>query len=292
MSDEARITFLFAAWRRFVGLVRLEQTVFALPFAWIGMLLAEGALPDWRVAFWVTMAMVGARTAGMALNRLIDREIDARNPRTCQRDLPAGRVSVRGVRLLAAFSLGLLVLSAGFLNPLCLALSPVAVGLLLLYSYLKRLTWACHVGLGLVQACAPIGGWLAVSGRFELPALLLGLGILLWVGGFDILYACQDLEHDRAVGLHSLPARLGARRAFTVARGFHAGSLGTLAMAGSLLGLGWPWALSLGMVGVLLVWEHSLLSPEDLSRMQQAFFTCNAGISLTLLAGALLEVCC
>ncbi len=290
MNDDGRVTGLLGPWRRFVSLVRLEQTVFALPFAWVGMLLAGGSLPEGRVVFWVTVAMVGARTAGMALNRLIDREIDARNPRTRQRDLPAGRVSVRSVQALAFLSLGLLVLSAGFLNPLCLALSPLAVLLLLAYSYLKRLTWACHLGLGLVQACAPIGGWLAVSGRFEMPAWLLGGAILLWVGGFDILYACQDLQHDRAVGLHSLPVRLGARGAFWVARGCHVLAVILLALVGAHLGLGGAWSLGLGIVGALLVWEHSLLSPEDLSRMQHAFFTCNAAISLSLLVACLLEI--
>lgn len=290
VNNEGRFTCLLRPWRRFVSLVRLEQTVFALPFAWVGMLLAGGSLPEGRVAFWVTVAMVGARTAGMALNRLIDREIDARNPRTCQRDLPTGRVSVQAVRLLAWLSLGTLVLAAGLLNPLCLALSPLAVLLLLVYSYLKRLTWACHLGLGLVQACAPLGGWLAVTGRFELPAWLLGGAIMLWVGGFDILYACQDLQHDRAVGLHSLPVRLGARGAFRVARLCHVLALVLLALVGTLLGLGGPWSLGLGTVGALLVWEHSLLSPDDLSRMQQAFFTCNAAISLSLLAACLLEI--
>lgn len=277
------------AWRRFVVLVRFEQTVFALPFAWVGVLLAAGGLPEVAIAFWVTVAMVGARTAGMALNRLIDREIDARNPRTRDRDLPAGRVSARAVRALAVGSLGLLVLAAARLNPLCLALSPVAVALLVGYSYLKRSTWACHLGLGLVQACAPIGGWLAVSGRFETAPLLLGLAILLWVGGFDILYACQDLDHDRAVGLHSLPARLGASRAFLVARLAHGAAVASLVLAGSVLGLGMAWQAGVGAVGAILVWEHSLLKPEDLTRMQQAFFLCNALVSLTLLLAALAE---
>lgn len=279
-----------AAWERFVDLVRFEQTVFALPFAWVGVLLAGRGLPDLGTFVWVSLAMVGARTAGMALNRLIDREIDARNPRTRDRALPAGRVSVRSVQLLAAGSLVLLVLSAARLNPLCLALSPVAVALLVGYSYLKRLTWACHLGLGLVQACAPIGGWLAVSGRFEAAPLLLGLAIFLWVGGFDVLYACQDLEHDRAVGLYSLPARLGADGAFLVARAFHVMALGSLAFAGSLLGLGLPYFAGLGAIGAILVWEHSLLAPDDLSKMQQAFFVCNAMVSLVLLASVLVEV--
>lgn len=281
---------LVETWGRFVELVRLEQTAFALPFAWVGMLLAGDGVPPLRVVFWVTVAMVGARTAGMALNRLIDRDIDACNPRTSQRALPAGRVSVRAVRVLALVSLGVLVLAAWSLNPVCLALSPVAVALLVVYSYLKRFSWGCHLGLGLVQACAPIGGWLAVCGRFEAAPLWLGLAILLWVGGFDILYACQDLEHDRAVGLHSLPARLGPQRAFQVARTCHALALLCLVVAGAVLDLGAAWSIGLGAVATLLVWEHSLLSPQDLSRMQQAFFTCNAMISLTLLLATLVEV--
>ncbi len=281
---------LTETWSRFVELVRLEQTAFALPFAWVGMLLASDGVPHLRVVFWVTVAMVGARTAGMALNRLIDRDIDARNPRTSQRALPAGRVPVRAVRVLALVSLGVLVLAAWRLNPVCLALSPVAVALLVVYSYLKRFSWGCHLGLGLVQACAPIGGWLAVCGRFEAAPLWLGLAILLWVGGFDVLYACQDLEHDRAVGLHSLPARLGAQRAFQVARACHALALISLVVAGAVLDLGPAWSIGLGAVATLLVWEHSLLSPQDLSRMQQAFFTCNAMISLTLLLATLVEV--
>ncbi len=281
---------LVSVWHRFVDLIRFEQTIFALPFAWVGMLLAGGGLPPPRVFFWVTVAMVGARTAGMALNRLIDRELDARNPRTSQRALPAGRVSVGSVRVLALVCLALLVLASWQLNPLCLALSPLAIALLVVYSYLKRLTWGCHLGLGLVQACAPIGGWLAVSGRLEVAPLWLGLAILLWVGGFDVLYACQDLEHDRAAGLHSLPARLGARQAFRVARASHVLALLSLVVAGALLDLGLAWSVGLGAVAALLVWEHALLSPQDLSRMQQAFFTCNAMISSVLLLTALVEV--
>lgn len=277
-------------WARFVDLVRLEQTVFALPFAWSGMILAGGGWPDPRVWLAVTAAMVGARTAGMALNRLIDRDIDRDNPRTADRPVPAGRVSVAAVRGLALGSLALLVASAAALNPLCLALSPVAVGLLVAYSYLKRITWACHLGLGLVQACAPIGGWLAVSGRFEAAPLMLGGAILLWVAGFDILYACQDLDHDRRVGLHSIPARLGAARAFLVARGLHLGAVALLGQVGALLGLAWPYPLGVALVAVVLVWEHSLLAPDDLSKMQQAFFVCNALVSVILLASVLLAV--
>lgn len=277
-------------WKRFVELVRFEQTLFALPFAYAGMLLAGHSWPSARVILWVTLAMVGARTAGMCANRLIDVEIDARNPRTWDRALPAGKMAAATVFRLLLLSLALLALSAAQLNPLCMRLCPLAVALLLAYSYLKRVTWACHLGLGLVQACAPIGGWLAVSGRFAAPPLWLGAAIFLWVAGFDILYACQDIEVDRQQGLHSLPALVGAERAFWVSRLFHAGTVLAMAMVGATLGLGVGYFAGLGLIGALLVYEHSLLHPRDLTNMQKAFFQMNALVSMTFLASVLWEV--
>lgn len=279
-----------SAWGRFVDLVRFEQTVFALPFAYSGVVLAAHGLPSFKTFFWITLAMVGARTAGMGANRLIDRHLDARNPRTADRALPAGRISVSSVVALTATSLALLVLSAAMLNPLCLALSPLAVALLVGYSYLKRFTWACHLGLGAVQACAPLGGWLGVTGEFAPAPLALGAAIFFWVAGFDVLYACQDLDVDRRDRLFSIPARLGARRAFLVARAFHGVALAALTAAGLLLGLGTVYYAGVGLVGAVLVWEHSILAPDDLSRMQQAFFVANAVVSVTLLVAVLLEV--
>lgn len=279
-----------SAWSRFVELVRLEQTVFALPFAYIGMFLAANGWPGFKTFAWVSLAMVGARTAGMTANRIIDMEIDGANPRTSDRALPAGRMAPRTAGVLMVASFCLLGLSAQQLNPLCLKLAPLAVVLLLGYSYLKRLTWACHLGLGLVQACAPLGGWLAVSGRFEAAPVFLAVAIFLWVGGFDILYACQDIDHDRAHGLHSIPARLGIRKAFQVSRMFHFTAVAALAMAGWVLGLSGIYYTGVGLVGAILVWEQNILTPEDLSRMQQAFFVANAAVSLTLLVAVLLEV--
>lgn len=276
--------------RQFVELVRLEQTLFALPFAYTGMLLAGPGLPSWSQLGWVSCAMFGARTAGMGANRLIDMHIDAANPRTRDRALPAGRMSPHVVAVLTLLSLGLLVLAAWRLNPLCARLSPLAILLLLGYSYSKRFTWGCHLFLGLVQACAPIGGWLAVAGHFAPTPLWLGLAIGLWVAGFDVLYACQDLEHDRQVGLHSIPARVGAARAFWISRTLHFLALSSLVAAGLAAGLGTPYYAGLGLIGSLLVWEHQLLKPDDLSRLQQAFFQANVMISLTLLASVLLEV--
>lgn len=286
MSDSNKDT----VWGRFVELVRLEQTVFALPFAYVGMFLAARGWPGTWTFFWVTLAMVGARTAGMSANRLIDARIDAANPRTAGRILPSGRGRPLAVGLVMLASLALLALSAWMLNPLCFKLCPLAVALLLVYSYLKRITWACHLGLGLVQACAPLGGWLAVSPSLPLAPRLLGLSSFLWVAGFDMLYACQDTEHDRRVGLFSLPARLGNERAFKVARLFHAGVLACLLGAGLSCGLGTTYFAGLGFIAAVLVWEHSLLAPDDLSKMQQAFFVANALVSVTLLAAVILEV--
>lgn len=277
-------------WKRFVELVRLEQTLFALPFAYSGMLLAQRQWPSLATVLWVTAAMVGARTAGMCANRLIDAGIDARNPRTRDRAIPAGTIAAGTVLRVMLLSLSLLVLAASQLNPLCLHLCPLAVFLLLAYSYLKRVTWACHLGLGLVQACAPIGGWLAVAGSFSVPPLWLGAAIFLWVAGFDILYSCQDIEVDRRDGLHSIPARLGADKAFWLSRAFHAGTVVALGMAGASLGLGLGYFAGIGFIGALLVYEHSLLHPRDLSNMQRAFFEMNALVSLTFLASVIWEV--
>jgi 4-hydroxybenzoate polyprenyltransferase len=274
----------------FVELVRLEQTLFALPFAYAGMLLAQRGVPALVTCFWVTVAMFGARTAGMSANRLIDRHIDAANPRTADRSLPQGRVSGHSVTLLLLGSLGLLALAARQLNPLCYQLWPLAALLLLGYSYTKRFTWLCHAWLGLVQACAPIGGWLAVKGEWGATPLLLGLAIFCWVAGFDVLYACQDLQHDREVGLNSVPARFGAQRAFAFSRALHAVTWACLWLVGYCAGLGWVYAAGCWLIAALLVYEHRLLRPDDLSKMQQAFFQANVAISLTLLGSLLVEL--
>ncbi len=274
---------MLRSFRLFSDLVKLEHTIFALPFAYIGCLMAadgHASLVSWG---WVTLAMVAARTAGMTLNRLIDRNIDARNPRTRDRALPAGRVSVGPARWVALASLALLFYSAWHCNPLALALSPIAVGLLVAYSYLKRFTSYAHFGIGLVLACAPVGGWVAVRGELGAVPLCLGAGVLAWVAGFDVLYACLDVDFDRTEGLHSIPARRGTAYAFRLARLLHVGSILAIAVAGHLLGLGPVYFVGVGVAGALLVYEHSLVTPHDLSRMDQAFFTMNGWVSVTLL---------
>lgn len=269
--------------RLIADLVKFEHTVFALPFAFVGCLMGADGRPSAGQLGWVTVAMVGARTAGMALNRLFDRDYDARNPRTRERALPAGRVSVATAWWIVAGSLLLLVLSAYRLNPLALALSPVAVLLLASYSLLKRITWMAHLGLGLVLACAPAGGWIAVRGTLELPPLLLAGAVMLWVAGFDILYACLDVEFDVLEGLYSVPQRFGIRGALVLARGFHVGTLTLLFIVGYLLDMAAPYFIGVGLVASLLWYEHSLVSVDDLSNMDQAFFTMNGWVSLTLL---------
>lgn len=274
----------------FWELVRLEQTLFALPFAYAGMILAQRGLPGPWTCFWVTVAMFGARTAGMAANRLIDWRIDAVNPRTAGRALPAGLVRGHSVLLLLVASLALLAGAAWMLNPLCYRLWPLAALLLLGYSYTKRFTWLCHLWLGLVQACAPIGGWLAVCGCFAPTPLWLGLVIFTWVAGFDVLYACQDFAHDRKVGLYSIPARFGIERAFRISEGLHLVTWLSLWQVGAQAGLGKVYAAGCCLIAVLLYYEHRLLKPADLSQMQKAFFQANVGISLTLLLSLLWEL--
>ena len=278
-------------WALFVDLVRLEQTLFALPFAYAGMLLAQQGLPTLDKLCWVSLAMFGARTAGMAANRWIDWHIDSLNPRTASRALPAGRVRGSSVILLALASLALLALAARQLNPLCYALWPLAAALLVGYSYTKRFTWLCHLWLGVVQACAPIGGWLAVRGEWAATPLWLGLAILTWVAGFDVLYACQDFAHDRAHRLHSIPARFGIERAFRLSEGLHVLTLAALTAMGWCAGLGAIYGLGLILILALLVYQHRILQPDDLSQIQRAFFSANVGISLTLLGALLWEYC-
>ena len=276
--------------QQFVEVVRFEQTLFALPFAFAGMLLAGPGVPGPWIWFWVAVAMFGARTAGMAANRMIDKEIDAHNPRTKDRAFPAGRIAGSTLLCWLVGSLGLLALAAKMLNPLCFRLCPLAIFLLLFYSYTKRFTWACHLVLGLVQAGAPIGGWLAVSGHLGAVPLLLGMAIFAWVAGFDVIYACQDYDHDLRAGIYSIPARFGKPRAFAVSRGLHAVTLVLLVAVGHLSGLGTVYYGSLGLVATLLIWQHQILRPDDLSRLQQAFFNANAAISVALLGGILFEV--
>lgn len=274
----------------FMEMIKFSHTIFALPFALSGALLAAGGLPTVAQLFWIVMAMVGARTAAMALNRLIDAEIDARNPRTAGRAIPAGLISKGVTVAFIVGSLALLLVSAAQLNQLCLLLSPLAIFFLVLYSYCKRFTSLAHVVLGICLAVAPIGAWVAIRGTLDAPAFILGAAVLFWVAGFDILYALQDLDFDRKAGLHSIPVLLGVEGSLWTARMFH------LVMIALLLGL--FTTMKLGayfMVGILvtsgmLLYEHWLLRDGDLEKLDAAFFNMNGYISIVILMSTAAEV--
>jgi len=263
--------------------IKFEHTVFALPFAYIAMVLAANGWPGWPTVLWVTLAMVGGRTCAMATNRVVDRRIDARNPRTAGRHLPTGRLGVAELRALAAAGAILMVGAAAMLNALCLALAPLALVFLVGYSYTKRFTWASHWILGFTDGIAAAGGWIAVRGRFDPPALVLWFALTAWIAGFDILYACQDVEVDRAQRLHSVPARFGVPFALAVARANHVLTAGALALLGVMMSLGVVYWLGWLAVVALLVYEHSLVRPNDLSRLDVAFFNVNGYIALIVL---------
>jgi 4-hydroxybenzoate polyprenyltransferase len=266
--------------RRFASLVRIEHTVFALPFAYVGAFFGADGWPGAHDLLWVTLAMVGARTLAMALNRLVDAELDARNPRTSARELPSGALTARQVVALCVLALGLFLLAVFQLDPVVRWLWPIPVALFFVYPYLKRLTWLCHLWLGACLGLAPVGAWLGVVGSAPWEAWTIGGAVALWVAGFDVFYALFDLEHDRQEGLHSWAARFGERGAFTGARVLHAGAVLLLAGAGIGLDGGAFYWLGLAVVAALLGYEHSIVRPGHLRRLNAAFFTVNGVISL------------
>jgi 4-hydroxybenzoate polyprenyltransferase len=278
----------------FLEMIKFEHTVFALPFAYLGMVLAAGGWPGWWPFFWITLAMASARTAGMSLNRLIDRHIDARNPRTSGRPLQAGKLSAGSVAAGAAASLIVLGLAAWMLNPVAFLLWPGALAFLVGYSYTKRFTWLSHFVLGFTDGLAPAGAWVAITGTFwllsDLPGWLLLAALTFWIAGFDLIYACQDVDVDRREGLHSIPARFGIAAALRLAQVCHALTVLLLGAVGAWFGLGWPFWLGLAAISGLFVWEHSLVRPNDLSRVDLAFFNVNGYISLTIFAATVAAV--
>ena len=276
---------------QFGRMIQFSHSVFALPFALTSAALAvEGIPPPWRKLVWILVAMVGARSAAMGVNRLADHAIDGKNPRTASRELPSGRLRRREVWGFVGLSSAAFVLAAAMLNPLCLALSPLALAIVFGYSYTKRFTTLSHVALGLALAIAPVGAWLAIRGAFALPPIVLALAVLLWVAGFDVIYACQDVDFDRREGLHSLPARLGVARALLLARAMHFAAVALLASLYALVPLHPLYLGGVGLIGLLLLYEHSLVHPEDLSRVDAAFFTTNAWVSVGYFVCTLLAV--
>lgn len=264
-------------------MIKFEHTLFALPFALLGAVLAANGLPTvWQI-FWITIAMIGARSAAMSFNRIADRQIDAANPRTANRELPSGKLSVQFAWTFMIASATLFVLAAAMLNWLTFALAPVALLSILGYSYAKRFTAFAHLILGWSLAISPTAAWIAVRGAIDSPVpVLLSLLVMMWTAGFDVLYACQDFEFDKKAGLHSIPAKFGIAGALTIARIFHFQAFLTLVLLYSFTELGWLALVGVLLTGALLIYQHLIVRPADLSRLNAAFFTTNAFVSVIL----------
>jgi 4-hydroxybenzoate polyprenyltransferase len=281
--------------RSFLRLVAIEHSVFALPFAYLSaltvMTLGAGRV-NWADLFWITVAMVGARTFAMAANRIIDRHIDARNPRTARRELVTGVVSVRTAWTGAAVAGAVFLVAAAALNPLCLALAPLAIVPLVVYPYGKRFTTWPHAILGLAQLIGPTGAWLGVTGTLagSGPAWVLGIAVGLWIAGFDLIYACQDAEVDAGIGVRSVPSRYGVAFALRLSSAAHVVTVALLIWYGELVGLGWLWWVGLALASAALVYEHAIVRPDDLSRVNRAFFTANGFVGIALFVFALADL--
>jgi 4-hydroxybenzoate polyprenyltransferase len=283
MSDPAVLA------QRVSSLVRLEHSLFALPYAYVGAILAVDGWPGWSPLVWITVAMVGARTLAMALNRLIDAEIDAANPRTARRELPSGLLSRAQVWALSAVALGVLLLAVSQLAPVTRWLWPIPVAMFVVYPYLKRVTPLCHLWLGASIGLAPVGAWVAVTDKVAWQAFLIGAVVACWVAGFDVIYATMDLEHDRRVGLHSVPADFGLPRALVVTRVLHGLAVVAMIAVGLELSLGVAYWAAVAICAVLLAYENALVKPDDLSRVNAAFFNVNAILAAIYLGGVALD---
>jgi len=275
--------------RRFASLVKIEHTVFALPFAYVGALLCVNAIPSAHDLVWITLAMIGARSLAMGLNRLIDAAIDARNPRTAGRELPSGLLSRAQVVVFCLASLAIFLVAVFQLDPIVRWLWPIPVAAFVIYPYLKRWTWLSHLWLGAIDGLAPVGAWVAITGHLPWPAWALGGAVALWVAGFDLFYSLFDLEFDREHGLHSFATRFGERRLFWGARLAHAATVALLAAVGFGLHLSTLYWLGVAAVAALLAYEHALVRPGDLRRLNAAFFTMNGIISVVFFGFVLAE---
>ncbi len=271
-------------------LVAFPHTLFALPFAFMGMLLGAGGWPTVRQFGWIVAAMVGARTAAMSFNRIADRRIDAQNPRTRGRPLPSGRMGVGGAGLVLAASCLLFVVAARALGPLPFALSPLALAIVMGYSYTKRFTAASHLFLGLSLAIAPVGAWIAVGGAASFVPVLLAAAVLCWTAGFDVIYACQDVDFDRRQGLFSIPARFGIPAALRISSVLHVAMVAALCTLGLVAGRGGVYYAGVLLTAVVLVWEHRIVRPDDLSRVNLAFFTLNGWVSAILFLTTAIDI--
>jgi 4-hydroxybenzoate polyprenyltransferase len=273
-------------------MIKFSHTIFAFPFALMGVVLAalvSQKTPGFSQVFWICVAMIGARSGAMGLNRIIDARIDAANPRTVNREIPAGKVSMQEAVLFVTGSFVLLLFAAWMLNPLCLYLSPIAIMFLVLYSYCKRFTSLAHIVLGICLAAAPLGAWIALRGDVGWPAVVLAFAVLFWVAGFDIFYALQDVAFDKEQGLHSIPAKLGVKNSIHLVRVFHVVMVGLLLLLLLVDGLGWFYLVGVMVVSLLLIYEHLLVRADDLSRLDAAFFNMNGYISVTIFAFTLVD---
>jgi 4-hydroxybenzoate polyprenyltransferase len=279
--------------RKFLRLVMIEHSIFALPFAYIAALTAmwrQTATVHWAQLVLITVAMVSARTVAMSANRIIDRDFDARNPRTARRELVTGELSLRSAEVGTGVALVVFLASAWALSPLCLALAPVAIALLVLYSYGKRFTDVPQALLALAQFVAPVGAWIAVTDRASWAAAALGIAVGTWIGGFDLIYSCQDAAVDREIGSRSFPARYGIPAALRTSSIVHVGTFAAFAWFGAAAGLGWLWWTGLALTACVLVYEHAIVRPHDLSRVNRAFFTANGVIGIGLFGFALADL--
>lgn len=273
----------------YLKMIKFSHSIFALPFAFTGAIMAASGLPPVRDVFWIIVAMAGARSGAMGFNRIIDREIDARNPRTTNRELPAGKIDLKSAVFFTLLSFLLFIAAAYMLNPLCLKLSPLAIVIVIIYSYTKRFTWASHFVLGLALSVAPVGAWIAIKGTFNIEILPLSLAVVFWLAGFDTLYALQDIEFDKAAGLYSIPQRFGIKKALYLARLFHFITVLLLVFTGLILNRGFYYLVGMAIVAALFIYEHSIVTPRDQSRLNIAFFNMNGYISVTAFVFTLLD---
>lgn len=276
--------------KTFFSMVKVEHTLFALPFAFTSMLIAANGFPSWRIIGLIVLAMFGARSGAMGFNRIADAKIDARNPRTEKRDIPAGRISVAEASLYVVLSFALYFFAAYMLNPLCFYLSPIPFIVFILYSYTKRFTFLCHIVLGTALGIAPIGAWAAVTGTINFPISIMGLAVLFWVSGFDIVYACQDIEFDKSEGLFSIPRFIGLKNSLMLARLFHLIAFALFIYTWHGLNAGYVYLAGILLSGAFMVYQHAIIKPSDLSRLGMAFFNLNAYISLTICVFTFIDV--
>jgi len=273
----------------YLRMIKFSHSIFALPFAFTSALIAASGIPDLKQIGWIIIAMVGARSGAMGLNRIIDSKIDSANPRTKRREIPRGAISVLAAVLFVVVSFIFMVFAAYMLNPLCLKLSPVAIAILVLYSYTKRFTWMSHFFLGLSISAAPLGAWLAVKGSFDIEIIPLAIAVIFWLAGFDVLYALQDIDFDRRYGLYSIPKRFGISKSIYLSRIFHTMSFILLVANGMIFGLGGLYWTGMFLTAGLFLYEHSLITIDDLRNLDIAFFNMNGYISVTVFIFTLMD---